>query len=465
MGRPRLQVRYRELTMGAQQVVARVTHADEEIEAAIRRPVRLTPNGYAGVVYGGAVYLLREGNKVDIAESSWEIEDCNRFLMPNSAIPYAPSSIGFPSEPNFPGIRGDWSVESTDFGHYLLFNSSEAEASKIVVGLESKGITVQRWDVSHRPASDGKFYDWFARLRFVGSHDRALELVADALTPPEPSIEDGSPTTVAANPTPPAESLDTRIEDLVNANAALSQRLESSINEIQSLHRRLTSTEDRESSLLVAFERMREHQKSIQAEVTELSQSSALGLDARELLTKRSDAEELLELALAENTELNQEVSSLRGQLLTSADQSRVLTETVQELQQRLAEVTTLERERHKVSAARNTRRRGVAGFLDSTFARIDFVLDSQEVLAALDSPAAIMRCLVQVDMGVNIGSGLAGLPGWREVTRLATGLSGSEDMGRVYYKPDGGRVIVSVHVKRDEKEQRRHIELLRSLG
>jgi predicted RNA binding protein YcfA (HicA-like mRNA interferase family) len=36
--------------------------------------------------------------------------------------------------------------------------------------------------------------------------------------------------------------------------------------------------------------------------------------------------------------------------------------------------------------------------------------------------------------------------------------------MGRIYYKPDGNRVLVSVHVKRDDKEQRRHIEKLRVL-
>ncbi|WP_186329069.1 hypothetical protein [Arthrobacter sp. U41] len=41
--------------------------------------------------------------------------------------------------------------------------------------------------------------------------------------------------------------------------------------------------------------------------------------------------------------------------------------------------------------------------------------------------------------------------------------LHGSEDMGRIYYEPDGDRVLVSVHVKQDDMEQRRHIERLRS--
>jgi hypothetical protein len=100
----------------------------------------------------------------------------------------------------------------------------------------------------------------------------------------------------------------------------------------------------------------------------------------------------------------------------------------------------------------------------DSAFARLVFVLDSVEVLANLEAPASVLRCLVRIDMGEVVGKDLEGIRGWREVSKLATGISGSEDMGRVYYKPDGERVLVSVHVKKDAKEQRRHIELLRSI-
>ena len=42
---------------------------------------------------------------------------------------------------------------------------------------------------------------------------------------------------------------------------------------------------------------------------------------------------------------------------------------------------------------------------------------------------------------------------GWFEVTKLATGVAGSERLGRIYYKPDGQRVLVSVHIKQDEKQ------------
>jgi hypothetical protein len=95
----------------------------------------------------------------------------------------------------------------------------------------------------------------------------------------------------------------------------------------------------------------------------------------------------------------------------------------------------------------------------------LTFVLEGAEVLANLDAPAAVIRCLVQIDIGEVVGKDLEGMRGWRKVSKLATGIAGSEDMGRIYYKPDDTRVLVSVHIKRDDKEQRRHIERLRSIS
>ena len=96
----------------------------------------------------------------------------------------------------------------------------------------------------------------------------------------------------------------------------------------------------------------------------------------------------------------------------------------------------------------------GVVGFLGIAFARLEFVQDSIEVLAGFASPVAVLRVLVQLDMGNIIGKDLEGLRGWREVPKIATGIAGSEDMGRIHYTPDGARVLVSVHVKQDDKEQ-----------
>lgn len=74
------------------------------------------------------------------------------------------------------------------------------------------------------------------------------------------------------------------------------------------------------------------------------------------------------------------------------------------------------------------------------------------------------MRALSDIDAGQVIGKDLEGMRGWFEVKNLSTGIAGSQRLGRIYYKPDGQRVLVSVHIKQDEKQQRRHIERLRAL-
>jgi len=137
---------------------------------------------------------------------------------------------------------------------------------------------------------------------------------------------------------------------------------------------------------------------------------------------------------------------------------------TALDLQQRLEELAERESEQRRLAAVRKGPRRGVAGFLDTAFARLTFVLDSVEILANLDSPNAVMRSLLKIDMGEILGKDLESVRGWREVSKLATGIAGSESMGRIYYKPGGNRVLVSVHVKQNDKEQRRYLERLRSL-
>ncbi|MEV0975271.1 hypothetical protein [Streptomyces sp. NPDC049915] len=84
-------------------------------------------------------------------------------------------------------------------------------------------------------------------------------------------------------------------------------------------------------------------------------------------------------------------------------------------------------------------------------------------MIANLDSPASTMKALAEIDSGRPVGKDLSGMRGWFEVTELATGIAGSERLGRIFYKPDGQRVLASVHIEQDEKEQRHHIERLRA--
>jgi hypothetical protein len=212
------------------------------------------------------------------------------------------------------------------------------------------------------------------------------------------------------------------------------------------------------------LDRALEHQKSLHDQITELSRSPEQSVDTKALLAKQSDTEELLELALAENADLRNHISAFRERAEQGETRIMTLEATVLGLQEGLEEMGKQERERRRAASARKAPRRGVPGFLDSAFARLTFVLDSVEVLANLDAPTAVMRSLLRINMGEIVGKDLESARGWREVSKLATGIAGSEDMGRVYYKPDGNRVLVSVHVKQNDKEQRRHIERLRSL-
>ena len=77
--------------MASQQVVVRVSDGSAVVDESIRRPVRLTPDGFAGIVYAGAVYPLFADNVVDIAGPSWEVEDCNRFLLAGAEVPLCPA--------------------------------------------------------------------------------------------------------------------------------------------------------------------------------------------------------------------------------------------------------------------------------------------------------------------------------------------------------------------------------------
>jgi hypothetical protein len=447
--------------MAARQVVVKVVDGAVVVENAVRRPVRLTPDGYAGVTYASAVYPLLSGDLVDLSRASWEVEDCNRFLLAGSPIPYALDT--YPeAQPQFSGFQGEWTVDSSPLGHYFVFNAPERVATGVVDALQLAGLSVQRWDVSHRPTSDGKFYDWFARLRFKGSREEVIARITDALrpyVPLKPALE------LEAAPAPNRlETLEASYEQLLDETLALRERLEASERDASVLRERLAAATAREAKLSADLDRALKHQKSLRDEIAALSRSPAQSVDTRALLTKQSDTEELLEIALAEDAELRDQLQTLRGRAERDETQIENLEATVVTLEQRLEEIADQESEQRRAKATHIAPRRGVAGFLDTAFSRLNFVLDSVEVLANLETPGAMLRSLVQIDMGESVGRDLESIRGWREVSKLATGIAGSESMGRIYYKPDGNRVLVNVHVKQNDKEQRRHIERLRSL-
>ena len=450
--------------MASQQVVVQVVNGDSTVEEAIRRPVRLTPDGYAGVAYAGAVYPLFADCPVDIAGPSWELADCNRFLFAGAEIPYAPTESR--AVPRFRGFDGEWAIETNSFGHYVVFNAPERVATEVVDAMESAGVSIQRWDVSHRPSSDGKFYDWFARLRFRGTHAEAVSLVADVFSPTHVAGTESQADVIVSLPLAPTrlDELEVQVERLIGQVADLRERVAAAEAESAMLRERLTEANSRESKLVRDLDRALDHQKSLHHQIAELSRSTDESASAKVLLAQQSETEEFLEVALAENAELRQNLMAARGQSEEAQSRIIALEANVLGMQQHLDEIVEVERERRRASQTRRAPRRGVVGFLATAFARLEFLLDSVEVIADLEAPASIIRTLVQIDMGENVGRDLESLRGWREVSKLATGTADRGGMGRIYYRPDGNRVLVSVHVKRDDKEQRRHLEKLRAV-
>lgn len=443
--------------MASEQVVVAVRRADAVVDAAIRRPVRLTPDGYAGVVFDGAVYPLLLGNQIDIDGPSWEPEDAKGFLIAGAPIPYAPATGERGVE--FLGFAGEWHLETTRFGHYVLFDASERVAGTLVEALEGGGLAVQRWDVSHRVADNGRHYDWFARLRYRGEREDALSRVRDIFALRErPSQPD---------PLPPSEldrveQLLDRVEELVGQLATMQGRLATSDFEMSALRGRLDTESERAGRLEEMLAKSVYHQQALAEALTSASVRDETDADVEANEIARQQAEEMLEFALADNAELERQVASLTSRSHTDAERLKMLDENLSHANGLLAELGAEERRRNRMRIVIPPR--GVVAFVQAAFPRIDFVLDSMEIIDLFESTQALVRTLVQIDQGEMVGKDLEGIAGWHEVSKIATGIAGSESLGRIYYRPGGKQVQVCIHIKQDEKEQGRVIRRLGTL-
>lgn len=441
--------------MASTHVLVTVLDRGSPVETGVRRPVRLAPNGYAGVAYAGSVFPLHQGDVIDLSEPSWEKEDCYRFLMAGTEPPYAPEAG---TEPNA-DVNVQWHLESNTFGHYVVFDAPERVAAEVVATLESAGLEVQRWDVSHRPADDGRFYDWFARLRFKGSHDDAVALVGAALA----GETDAAPELVPVDPTMARlERAEVRVEELLDQLYETGRRAEAAEREAARLRSDLEAAAERDEQRARRLAQAEHRHATLTAQLAAIRDAAQAGPDLDALIKQLAEEEELSELALAENALLMERALAAEEHAATSGARTRDLEDQVEQLIDRVTELQALENERRRSTTPR-VRRGGVAEFIPLAFRRLEFVLDSVDVIANLDSPASAMQVLAQIDAGHLVGKDLEGIRGWYEVTKIATGIAGSEDLGRIYYKPDSGSVVVSVHVKQDDKQQRRHIERLRA--
>lgn len=171
-----------------QKATAAVRRAGARVDVAESRPVRVCPDGTSGVVYAGDVYSLRkdlDGEYISLEDATFAKERCSQFLRVEEARVYSAVS----GQPPRALSLERWSVESNKYGHYVVFDASEAAAETLVDHLDADGIGVRRWGPSVRSAADGHFYDWFIRLGAAATRDRAIAAVEDALSTCSSAVE------------------------------------------------------------------------------------------------------------------------------------------------------------------------------------------------------------------------------------------------------------------------------------
>ncbi|MGW4991737.1 hypothetical protein ACWEQ3_29425 [Streptomyces mirabilis] len=259
--------------------------------------------------------------------------------------------------------------------------------------LEDADLNVQRWDVSHRPADDGNFYDWFARLRFKGSQAEALALVGAVIAPPSslaPAVPVTDPTTARL------ADAEARIEELLNQLYVATRKGEAAERELAQLRHDLANAEASGHRYRESVALAERHHSDLQEQLAVLRKGLGGMADTAELVKSLADAEELRELALAENSLLLERVRAADSKAAESGARADNLAVQVDALLGRVPELEALETERLRAATAQRTRRGGVIEFLPQAFSRLEFVLDAVDVIANLDSPASTMRALAE---------------------------------------------------------------------
>lgn len=475
------------------------------------RPVRLTPDGVAGVVHGGRVYPVHEGDFIDLADESFDKPECPEFLEPGEPIPYVCAE----GEEISSGI-GKWGIESNSFGNYLVFDGDERVAKRVVALMESTGLGVRRWGVSSRAADDGYHYDWFIRLTFGGDRDECVSLVSDALStlPKEPLAEEGRTATEDNE-----SQLDSVLEQLDEKQGAalvamFLEHMRPRIEALQSqFHQAVTRAETAEAKVReLQDERaaLRAKHASLEKELAQergqavrlrdeisradkrIAEAESLAVSYRLTASKAAshqDAAAGRERALLESiAATKQERDEIRRQMSLAEEGARELqrkSNAFEMQHQVMSEQLEAEREkceRLELEQARTARfqseqlaknlptakkRKGsVRHLLGRAWPKLVIHPESIEVMDTdFTALTQVFGILHSLNNGDNVPSQM-----WRqfgdvhEVNRhLSTGKGGP--LGRVYYRRlSDSRLWVFVHLKKDEKQQGRFVERIANM-
>ncbi len=482
--------------MASQQVVVQVHHGGKTVDGPFSRPVRLLPDGTAGVVYGGDVYPLYKDGHIELADQSVDKWSCPSFVLAGQAVPYARSRK---QEGRRQPKIGDWYLESNKFGHYLVFDAAETTAAAVADLMGVCGLGVRRWDASTRPAEDGVQYDWFIRLEFTGSREECLQRVRTALSAVAGKKKARANGDVAAPPqahaTPAAHAaielaehraviseLTASLKEAERQRVAALQQADQSARRAADAEERVTLAHALGQDSTSRLDESRKAQKKLRSELLKArreladarsqpsdrrAQSDVAGLQ-QEITRIRAEADDSLQAFIDadnRNAVLCDEVAVLTAQAGEQRHRRAALEAERDDALQQLSETQAESREAATAAAARSGRRReSVESFLEKLLPRLRLDPDSVETLLGFPKPLTALRLLVRLhDNDESLPKERVKESIFFELADVHTGESGDSRMGRIYYAVDGGGLVQArVHRKKNDREQQRYLRSLR---
>jgi hypothetical protein len=466
--------------MSSAKLTVSVYDGSRLVETLSDRPVRLTPDGKAGVVYAGEVYPVYSDNSIRLDAKPIKKSLCYSFLAAGATVPYA-GDRGAGSK-TAPGIDR-WYLESNRFGHYIVFDGSRQVASELVTRLRSRQISVIRWDESVRSADNGEMYDWFIRLDYDGTAEQCRQAVAPLLgNRPEATSPDKSLVDAVARASKQAvevtllklerdsavaraESLELlaernrQLEDTASADAARAKKLDRQLTRLQA-----QLAEQRAASASEVAQ-LREQVVHARAE----RDKSGSGVPTTERMTQLLAAKASAEadwLEAQESADLfRAERDSLMVRERQLIDELDLKAQRIEQLSGEVVELEGAERERRARRQGGSPQGGSFEDFLSRALNRLTLDPDDLDLLLSWPSPREALQVLMEINAG---GRPRHGKPvernqGWTEVAGINTGRKGSENMGRIYFRrlKTSDLVRVCLHDKQDKKEQSRFIDRL----
>lgn len=482
--------------MASQQVVVEVHNGGKVVDGPFSRPVRLLPDGAAGVVYGGDVYPLYKDGRIDLADESVDKWSCPSFVLAGQAVPYARSRK--PKGKSRLKIR-DWYLESNKFGHYLVFDAAETTAAAVADLMGECGLGVRRWDASTRPAEDGVQYDWFIRLEFTGSREECLERVRAALSVANGKKKTKAAATLAAAPQAHAapalnaatelavhraviDELTASLKEAERQRVAAVRRADESARQAADAEERVALAHATGQDAASRLDESRKTQKKLRSELLktrkELTDARLQPSDIRadgdvaalreENARVRAEVDDALQAFIDADSRsvlLSDEVAVLTSRVGEEQQRRAALEAQLSDAFQQLQETQTESREAATAAAARSGRRReSVESFLEKLLPRLRLDPDSVETLLGFPKPLAALKLLVRLhDNDDSLPKERLKESAFFELADVHTGESGDSRMGRIYYAvDDAGLVQARIHRKKNEREQQRFIKSLR---